>query len=48
MFREKRLPIIIHGVIPAEKLYELYTQMNAVLIATACETCCMTALEAMS
>jgi len=48
IIQEKKLPIISYGVLEPEKLNELYKQVDASLIATACETCSYAAIEALS
>jgi glycosyltransferase involved in cell wall biosynthesis len=45
---KKKLPVKIFGVIPPEKLNQLYLLADAALIASACETCSYAAIEALS
>jgi glycosyltransferase involved in cell wall biosynthesis len=46
--RDNNLPIKIYGVLPTEKLYDLYRNVDAALVATAVETCAYSCLEALS
>jgi glycosyltransferase involved in cell wall biosynthesis len=48
IIEQKKLPIKIFGVISPEVLNDLYKQVDAALIATACETCSYAAIEALS
>ena len=48
IIKQKKLPIQIMGVISPTTLNELYKTCHAALIASACETCCYAAIEALS
>jgi glycosyltransferase involved in cell wall biosynthesis len=48
IIKQKNLPIKVHGILQPEELNKLYSQMDAALIASACETCSYAAIEALS
>jgi glycosyltransferase involved in cell wall biosynthesis len=48
IIEEKKLPVKVLGVIHPELLNEAYRQVDAALIATACETCSYAAIEALA